>query len=772
MRQSILGIWVLTLATSPALGEAMLELEKIEVVEETPLGGDVSATQLPAHVQTATGQDLENTQSFAISDYLQNYLGSVTVNEAQNNPFQPDIQYRGFTASPLLGLPQGLTVYFNGVRFNEPFGDTLNWDLIPEGAIERLELHPGSDPLYGLNTLGGAIVVRSKTGFSFPRHQLEGYAGSFGRHNEELSSGWNNGRLGYFLHLRHFEEDGWRDFSPSHVRQAFGVLSLRGKAGALNLTLAGNDNDLTGNGAVPIQLFRQEQRAIFTHPDETSNRMFFSNLDGDLWLNDRIQLSGNAYYRFNRIRTFNADDTNFARCLPPEDAFMCDEAGEKLEDVAGAEVLASGAVDSATNNFSQTRQRGYGAAVQTAFLYDLFGLENRLVTGFSFDQAQIRFNFDTELARLTESRGTEGSGVLVAEPRVRLDSQITHFGGFFLEQLTPVKDLTLSVSGRFNATHIDLKDKFGTELSGRHTFNRFNPAAGIAYQMLPELGMYGRYSVSSRAPTPVELTCADPEAPCRLPNAFLADPPLKQVVARSWEAGFRGTFDPIPLGDALSVRARWHAGFFLTKNHDDILFISAGRLTSQGFFSNVGKTRRQGLEANLTGEFANQATGVWFNKLRYHLNYTFLDATFRTPFLAPSPNNPAADESGRLPVRRGDRIPGLPEHTFKFSLDVDILPQFTLGMSGVYNSDRFFRGDEANLNDPVPGFWVFNLRSAYRINRYVQLFLRVDNLFDKRYQTFGLFGEADRVLGEEFDDARFIGPGAPRGIWGGIRLQL
>ncbi|MCX8049799.1 MAG: TonB-dependent receptor [Methylohalobius sp.] len=765
------GAWalVLVLVSRLAFAEALMELEKIEI-EETPLGGGTALSRVPSYVQGISGKDLETAQSFSISDYLQNYLGSVTVSEAQNNPFQPDIQYRGFTASPLLGVPQGLTVYFNSVRFNEPFGDTLNWDLIPAGAIERLELHPGSDPVYGLNALGGTIVVRSKTGFSSPRHQVEGYAGSFGRHNEELSSGWNNGRFGYFFHLRHLEENGWRDFSPSHVRQAFGVLSLQNKRGELNWTLSGNDNDLTGNGAVPIQLLRQEQRAVFTHPDETSNRMFFSNLDGSFWLNDKIQLSGNAYYRFNRIRTFNGDDTDFVRCEPPEDDRMCDEGGEELEDVFGDEILASEAVDSATRNFSQTRQRGYGTAFQSIFSYDLFGLENRFIAGFSFDQAQIRFHFDTELARLTESRGTEGSGILVEEPRVRLDSEVTHFGAFFVEQLTPIKDLTLTVSGRYNASHIDLKDKFGTELSGKHTFNRFNPAAGVAYQLLPALGVYGRYSVSSRAPTPVELTCADPEAPCRLPNAFLADPPLKQVVARSWEAGLRGTLEGIRLSSFLSTRFQWHTGFFLTKNHDDILFISAGDLISEGFFSNVGKTRRQGLEASLTGEVDNEATGIWFNKLRYGFNYTFLEATFRTPFMAPSPNNPAAE--GIVHVNKGDRIPLLPEHVFKFSLSVDVFPQFTLGMIGIYNSDRFFRGDEANLNDPLPGFWVFNLRGEYRVNPHVQLFVRVDNLFDKRYQTFGLFGEAERVLGDEFDDARFVGPGAPRGIWGGVRLTI
>lgn len=770
-----LGAALAMLATAAA-AEQTVELKTMKVIELTPLGvGGVPLNELPAHVQTATDEDLERTQSFSVSDYLNNYLGSVTVNDVQNNPFQPDVQYRGFTASPLLGLPQGLTVYLNGVRFNEPFGDTLNWDLIPEGAIERMNLHPGSDPVYGLNSLGGAIVIRTKTGFSFPNHRVEGSAGSWGRHSTELSSGANNGTVGYFLHLRNFEEDGWRDRSPTQVRQAFGALSWKNEIANLNLTLSGTDNELIGNGAVPIQLFRNDRDAIFTHPDQTINRLFFSNLDGSVWVNDRIQLSGNAYYRFNKNRTFNGDDTDFEECEEDEnEGLLCEEDEDEEEvalDVDGNPIAASDEVDSATNNFSKTRQRGYGAALQSAFLYDLFGMKNEFVTGFSFDQAQVNFKFDTELASLTGSRGTIGSGILVGESRVRLDSEVTHYGAFFIERLHPIDDLTLMVSGRYNSSHLDLEDGFGNELNGAHTFDRFNPAAGVTYSFRPELSVYGRYSVSSRAPTAVELTCADPEDPCKLPNSFIADPPLKQVVAKSWEAGLRGGLDSLRWDDKLETSLNWHTGFFYTENHDDIIFISAGDLTSEGFFDNVGKTRRLGLEADLTGSLANHWSGFFFQKLGFGFHYTYLDATFRTPFAAPSPNNPAADD-GVIQVARGDRIPGLPEHMFKFNLNAEVIPKLNLEISGIYNSDRFFRGDEANLNDPLPGYWIFNLRGQYRFNRHVQVFLRVDNLFDKRYKTFGLYGQADDVLGDRFDDPRFVGPGAPRGIWGGIRLQL
>jgi iron complex outermembrane recepter protein len=290
-------------------------LETVEVIGISPLpGSTISADKIAANVQTVNANQLKKAQTISLSDYINRYLGSVSVNEAQNNPLQPDIYYRGFVASPLLGLPQGLSTYVNGVRFNEPFGDSVNWDLIPQGAIDSMALYPGSNPVYGLNTLGGAISIKTKTGFSAPSHQIEVYGGSWDRHSEELTTGWNNGTWGYFLDLHHFEENGWRAFSPSKADQAFGTLSWRGDKGSLDLTLGGNDNKLKGNGAVPVQLQAINRKAVFTHPDQTVTRMFFSELEGDYDLTDDIKLSGNAYFRQNRIHTFNGDDSDFDGC--------------------------------------------------------------------------------------------------------------------------------------------------------------------------------------------------------------------------------------------------------------------------------------------------------------------------------------------------------------------------------------------------------------------------------------------------------------------------
>ena len=765
-----LAMGVCLLATvNPLLGaetpdEAPIDsLDTIEIVGESPIGGTgLPPTKVPSPVQTTNADKLEQSQSVSLADYMRRYLGSVNINDAQNNPFQPDVQFRGFSASPLLGLPQGLAVYYNGIRFNEPFGDTVNWDLVPEGAVDTMTLHSGSNPVYGLNSLGGAISVRTKTGFSAPGHHIEAGGGSWGRHWQELTSGANNGQLGYFIDLKSFEEEGWRDFSPTNVKQGFGTFSWKTDISVLNLTLAANNNTLIGNGAIPVQLYQQDHNAVFTHPDRTNNRLFLAALDGSHWLTDSIELSGTAYFRQNRTKTFNGDDSDFDECIGASDS-LCDDGGEgdRVEDVNGNLVAADNAVEGATNNTSQTHQRGYGGSLQAAFQQHWLGLDNRTVVGGSYDEARIHFSADTELASLTADRGTLGSGILVDESRVRLQSRVRHHGLYLSDTLSVTDNLSVTVAGRYNLSFVRLDDRYAVPgeptLDGFHKFERFNPSAGLTWNFLREAGFYGNYSESNRAPTPMELSCADPEAPCKLPNAFLSDPPLDQVVAKSWEAGFRGD-----LGRYVGGRLNWSAGLFQTENHDDILFISSGPLANQGYFKNVGVTRRRGIELGLQGEI---------ERVHFGINYTLLDATFRTPFQANSPNHPAAVD-GQIPVRKGDRIPGIPRHMLKVNTDVRVWEGLSLGVDMVFNSNQFLRGDEANLARPLSEYAVFNLHGEYRFNPHLAIFGRLDNLFDKRYQTFGLYGEADDVLGDAYDNPRFIGIGAPRAGWVGVKLSL
>ncbi|GAA0793283.1 TonB-dependent receptor [Marinobacterium sediminicola] len=751
---------------APALMVSAAEVSRqpmIEVVAPLPLHAPgLYRDQLTTPVQTVSAESLKQGQALSMAEHLRLNLSSVTINEAQNNPWQPDIRFRGFTASPLLGLPQGLSVYVEGIRFNEPFGDTVNWDLLPDDAIASINLFPGSNPVFGQNTLGGALSLQLKNGFTHEGSELEVMLGENGLRSTRLSSGGSKGNFAWYLTGNYLEEDGWRQHSPSELRQGLANLSWMHDSGRINLLLAANDNQLLGNGAAPRTLLERFGRdQVFTHPDQTETRMNLLALNGDTWLDDELQLAGNIYYRRNRIDTFNGDDTEYEACEQAANlGLLCEEPGadeEVVELIGGGNAsatLPSGEEPSATNNTSATDTTGLGTALQLTFTRDLFGRPNQLSGGVSVDYARTDFKSDTELAELTEDRGTQGSGLLVDESRVRLRSQVEHYGLYVSDTIDLSDRLSATLAGRYNYTSIQMRDGYGTELDGDHRFSRFNPAAGLRYRINPELNLYANYSEASRAPPPVELSCADPDAPCKLPNAFLSDPPLAQVVAKTWELGLRGQHSA----------TEWRAGVFRSVNHDDILFINGGNLSSEGYFDNVGKTRRQGVELALS-------TSI--DQLRLAASYTWLDATFQTPFIANSPNNPAANADGQIPVEKGDRLPGLPEHMIKLSADWSATQALSLGADLVWESDRVFRGDEANLNETVDGYTLVNLRGLYRVNPDLEFFLRVDNVFDREYETFGLYGESDEVLEDEgIDDPYFVGPGKPRTGRIGMRLRF
>lgn len=765
---SIIGL--LTFSSANLLAEAkkdVVELGEIDVVAVSPLpgGSGVGKDKLPGHIQVISAEELEKAQSLSLPEYMNRYLGSVNINDAQNNPYQPDVQFRGFTASPLMGLPQGLSVYMNGIRFNEPFGDTMNWDLIPEGAIDTMTLQSGSNPAFGLNTLGGALALQTKTGFSAPKHQLEVKGGSWGRHSEELSSGWNNGTFGYFIDAHYFNEDGWRDFSNSEVQQALGTFSWRSDHSDLDLTLSTADNQLRGNGTLPIELLQVNRSAVFTHPDITRNRLFLASLNGSSDLTDNIKLSGNMYYRRNRMSTYNGDGSEFEAC-DDDDTFLCSEEDENapLEDIHEQQITADDAVLGGTINTSQSVQRAFGFSLQTAFNQKLFGHDNNFLVGWTYDKNTVHYSADTELGALTADRGVDPSGILLEDSRVRLNTATETYGAFFSDTFSLTEQLNLTVAGRYNKGDVKLMDQNGEALNGQHHFERFNPSAGLTYAILPSLTAYGNFSQATRMPTPMELSCADPDAPCKLPNAFVSDPDLKQVVAETWEAGFRGATSSIP-----ETALNWNAGYFQTNSKDDIVFQSAGGVIgNRGYFQNIGRTTRQGLELGINTTF--------FKRLHIDANYTYLDATTGVDYYSNSPNHPNADAQDRVLVKKGSRLPGVPEHLVKLAINYDIIPAWSLGMNMVYNGDQFLRGDEANLTSPLASYMLFNLKTEYRFNEHFSLFGKLDNIFNHQYQSFGTYGNTGAVLNDSLGvndlNTRFVGVGAPRAGWVGIRITL
>jgi outer membrane receptor protein involved in Fe transport len=764
----VIGLFSLSSLTMAVAKDEPLDLGTIDVVGVTPLSGSELATgKIPANIQRVDSEQLQKAQTISLADYMDRYLTGVSTNEAQSNPLQPDIYYRGFVASPLLGMPQGLSTYVNGVRFNEPFGDTVNWDLIPQNAIDTMTLSPGSNPVYGLNSLGGAISVKTKTGFSAPTHQLEVYGGSWDRHSEDLTSGWNNGTWGYFIDLNHFEDRGWRNYSPTKAERAFGTLSWRGDKGSLDLTLGANDNNMTGNGAAPIQLLEQDRKAVFTYPDQTTTKMFFSELQGSYDLTDTIEISGNTYFRQNRMKSFNGNGSNYQTCSF-DNTLMCDGNNMVTTDTNGNQIQAVPAVMGATNNFNQTNMRSRGGTLQTVFANDLFKHENNLTVGVNYDYSDVNYSADTDLASLTDTRNTIGSGILADDSRVRLRTNTSTVGAYLTDSFSITDALTATVAGRYNTIHVNMIDNYiknpDKTLAGSHTFERFNPSAGLSYQVLKNLNMYANYSESTRAPSPVELSCADPQAPCKLPNSFVSDPDLKQVVAKTWETGVRGNLnDLVGKGDL-----KWNLGFFHTINHNDIIFRhdAASNLISQGYFSNVGKTRRYGIEAGTNMDYPQLFSQI--DDWHFSTNYTYLNARFLSSFDSVNPLDPTQT----VVVNPGSKIPGIPEHIFKAAIGVDLWKKFSLGINGQYSGDRYLRGDEANRNAKLSGYWLFNATAEYKVTKNFSVFGKLDNIFDKNYNSFGVYSNATGVLGANYNDGRFVSPGMPRAGWIGVRLSM
>ncbi len=794
--------------------------EEIVVINVTPVhGAQIAAGKIPYQVQTADSEALEQQQSFDLADYLNRNMSSVSINAAQNNPLQMDVQYRGFTASPLLGLAQGLAVYQNGVRINEPLGDAVNWDLLPQSAIAEVQLIGGANPLFGLNTLGGALSVRMKNGFDNPGQVLRAHGGSFARKVVSAESGGNRDALAYYLNIHYFDESGWRDESDSHAVNVYGSFAWHSEASALNLNVQHGDSDLTGNGPAPIELLRMDRDAIFTAPDITENDLIAVSVDGSHeWLGG-LALTGNVFYRRNDTDSLNGDASEFVVCEiggaqrlidgldDALDALVVDESdvcanqfpssdaietflnstaatmtGESfnIEDLTG-ELSGDGVLtDSATNNTSRRTQKSYGSDLHLAFGRDLFARANQLLIGFGYFKGESRFDARLELADFDpNTRSTAGLGtrtfVDTAATSIRTETQT--FSVYFSDTIDLSERLSLTLSGRFNSTDIELADQSGQrpELNGEHSFSRFNPAVGATYQLNAAVNVYGSYSESSRTPTPIELSCndsifelavenavaagEDPDAiefECRLPNAFLADPPLAQVVTRGFEIGARGVFWDID----------YHLGLFQLTNTDDIIFQTTGRST--GLFATIDGTRRWGLET--------QFGGRW-RELDWFAAYSYIEATFEDEFAALSPNHPSADPvHDTIGVRPGDRIPGIPAHQLKLGGAYAFADGLELGFDLLYNAGQYLRGDESNQLDKTNDYVVANLRGRYRVNEHLEIFAKITNVFDADYETFGLLGEApsdvDLPAFNGFDDQRFLGPGAPRAGFVGIRLSM
>jgi outer membrane receptor protein involved in Fe transport len=708
------------------------ELPAVIVIGTTPVPGiGTPLEQVPANVQVIRERDLREQPGPSIADHLGDARAGFAASRPGGNPFQPDVSFRGFLASPLFGAPQGLSVYLDGVRVNEAFGDVVNWDLIPRIAVSAINVIPGSNPAFGLNTLGGALAIETKSGAHFPGTVLRGYGGSFGRLGAEFEAGGARDGRHYYLAGNRFSERGWRDFSPSRVDQVFARLGAGDPSGHVELTLLGADTSLDGTQALPLSMLAAP-RQPYTWPDRTENRLAFANLSAKRIVGADNVIAGNIFVRDLSSRNLNSN----------------------VNDDCAAGPCSFNAINDAAR-IDETRA---GFALQATVDAPVANRENQFSAGISFEASRSAFDGSAQEANFSPNREAVGISGFVTETAVHTRQRYTRL--YLLDTLTLAPDLYATLSASHNVAHVQIADRTGTQpaLDGRHRFSRLLPAAGVAYAPRTAESYYTNASWGMRTPTAIELTCADPNAPCRLPSVFLADPPLKPVLSRTLEAGVRR-----PLGAKVTLAT----AVYRTDLENDIQFASAGGgALNAGFFQNVGRTRRQGVEIDLEAKLAR-----WWLAARY----THVAATFRSPFSAHSPFNSSADANGDILVQPGDRIPGIPRDALKLRAKYAI-GAASIGASVALFSGQHARGDENNgdANGRVPGSALAGLDAQWDLARGWRLFATVENLFDSRTAASGTLGgnfftgpqnsfDAGNVRAEQFRT-----PGAPRGIWLGI----
>jgi len=679
--------------------------------------------------------------------------------------------------------------------------------------------------MYGLNTLGGAIAIQTKSGRQAQGVGIEAEYGSWNRQRALVEYGGvsKDGSVDYYIGHQTTKEDGWRQFSPSHLNQTFGKLGWQNEKSKLDLSYIGTDNKLIGNGFTPEHMLSGDRDQIHTRPDWSNNYYHHLALNGSHWVNNDVMLSGNAYYRKSNRHTKNGDlyESDMDHGGTHEiygSGLTC--AGTELKDENDASYSPARydecELKGSVLNTTHTKQDNYGLAGQVTFNQDFMGKKNQFIVGTGFDYSLIRFKQNERVNISDESEGTvsgsiNGATIVPAETVFDSTREAILSGAGLLPQ-TQTTGLTgkqwtaslfatdtlslndkwhLNAGVRYNHTKVDNDDTLRGALSPRtltavDDYKRLNPSIGITHTPTDRLSIFGTYSESSRAPTSIELGCSNPDYGCLLPSAMADDPPLKQVVAKTYDFGTRGS---------LTDEIKWNASIYHAMNHQDLQFIRAGDSTSRGYYSNVGRTQRQGLDLGLRGQH---------DSFRWNASYSYIRATFDSDFSLVNGSNSSAPDDGDnkniYEVRKGNRMPSIPAHQFKARLQYDVTPKWSVGTNLVYFSDQYVIGNENNQhqgntaacsngtstgglrgNDAACGsgkikdYTVVNLDTQYNFGGGWKAFVKAVNIFDHDYYVAGRLAETMFDASGSYNDeikSRGVIPGAPRAAWVGFRYEF
>ena len=800
----------------------------VEVIGATPIDSiGVPLSQFPANAQRLGEKENKTQGTTNLADLLNNNLGSVSVSNSTGNPYQNDVNYRGFQATSSLGAPVGLSVYLDGVRMNEPFGSIVNWDLIPTNALASVDLLPGSNPLFGLNTLGGALVVNTKNGQDDAGASITLTGGSFNRRALKFENGWVDEAhdTDYFLAGNVDKQNGYRQHNGSDVHQFYAKGRWHGHEGKtlMEVSTALANTTLKGTQSLPMDMMNNPAQS-YTWPDRMANQMALFNLKGSHWFNGQNQVSAQVFSRQSNASGVNSNAQLDDGCFNADGGFVLGSNGvpkcanqapngTALNSVTGAnaQALGYGRWTSSINTSlveSVTKQAALGSNLQWSNFDSLWGLNNAFAVGGAYDHARLSYSQNTTLAKLTnyqivaipnQAYGFTSNGLAPSSTNlpaftgspvlsdVGLNATTNNLSAFLTDTLSLTEKLSVTVSGSFNFSNLSQRgahnqymntdggfswsDDSGAyynplyanaykyansgsgaaskvngvpagavagpetnNLDGNHHYKRFNPAVGFNYNFDKANGLFGNYSQSMRAPTSIELSCANPAQPCALPTGFNGDPDLKAVVAKTLELGGRGKW---------GGNTRWSAAVYDSRLSNDIQFIST--TNSLGYFANVGDTERRGLELSAQTKWAAATLA---------LNYGWVDAKYRSAFTTASGQN----------VVSGDKIPGIARQTLKARATYAVTPDLLAGVNWVAAGQQIAHGNESN-KDPagvVPGYSLLNLDLHYQMGDQLLLSANLNNALNKQYATYGLSGATSLYT---LVTQQFVTPAAPRSLW-------
>jgi len=713
-------------AQEPPPPDSVLPLAPVEVEIGRQRAGAVPLAETPFTAHVIAGAELESTTG-AIAGALARLPG-VTLTNQTGSAGQLDLRLRGFTVSPIVGVPQSVSVFVDGVRVNEADASQVHLSLIPAGAIERIELVRGPVGVFGKNSLAGALNFVTRRGEEAPLLEAELEGGSFGAKGGVLRASGTSGAWDGLVVGSYRRAEGWRWLESSRELSLFGKLGWRGERTDAWVSYTFEVDSLEGPGPVPESWLEggalppdigspptDRRRLQYTggRGDAFRPRLHFLSARVERELGERWRMQTNAFGRFADFRQAN------------------DNISEP--DALGITDIAS-----------------VGGAIQALFQPTSHFL-------FAAGTEWSRNDVDIEI----RERPNRAFPTLVEATTERLRTQEDNVGAFAEAWWSMVPRLSVYASMRFDHVDLPVTDVLDPSDSGANTFSEISGGVGLSGDLTAGLGWFVGYGRGFRAPVILEVTCADPADPCQLPFELGPDPPLRPVTSDAWQLGARLARERLNG----SLVAYW------TEVHDDIFNVIDEATPTLGYFTNLERTRRVGVEASAGGAPLPSLPGLQLSASLAWTRATFeTEAELASPLVEEDSLPPGALPEGAVDVEPGDLFPMIPQLAGTLGLRYD-LGATTLAVEGSWTGRRYLVGDEGNEEefDRLGASALLDIRVERRLG-VADAFVELANVLDAHHHDFGIVAENGRAAVAVPE--RFLTPGLPRRLTAGLRVTL